>query len=151
MNPRRQVDQQAVQRAPGHVGQELPQRRGLERLAPHMALGLRPPEPERPAVLEQQRHREATHAVRTHGGHDGIVVHRAAGNGHVEQGGDRRPVEVGVEHARGTLPAARQGPGEARRHEALAHAPLAAHDGDHAAHPLQPHRHPAPLRRDLVR
>src|SRR5437762_4762280 len=62
----REIDEQHIQPAPRDVREKLAQRRRLERAAPHEALRLGAAERERPAVLEQQRHREAADAFGAH-------------------------------------------------------------------------------------
>src|SRR6266550_3720442 len=49
-----EIHEQLVEGAPGHVGQELAQRRGLQGPPPNMRLSLRPAEGERSAILEEK-------------------------------------------------------------------------------------------------
>src|SRR6266480_6170993 len=149
LHPGRQIDEQQVQPAPRHVRQELAQRRGLEGPAPHEALRLGAPERERTAILEQQRHREAAHALRAHRRLDNPVVRRATGNREAEQLGGSGAVQVRVEHAHGPSGPA-EGTGQMRRHEALAHAPFAAHHRHDPGDRRQPLGHAPPLSPDLV-
>src|SRR6266566_190289 len=143
------IHEQLVESAPGHIGQELAQRRGLEGLPPHVSFGFRPPERQRSAVLEEKRHREAANAFCAHQRLYDVSLQRATGDGEVEQLGSGGPVEIRVEDA-GAPPRPRQCPSESGRHEALPYAALAAQHRHHSPYGSEPVGDTASLGADLV-
>src|SRR6266566_4551920 len=133
----REIHEQLVERAPGHIGQEFAQRRRLQGPPPHVSFGFRPPERQRSAILDEKCHGEAANAFCAHQRLDDAVVQRATGNGDAEELGSGGPVEIRVEDA-GAPPRPRQCPGESGSHEALPYAALAAQHRDHSPYGSEP-------------
>ena len=151
IGPRREIDQEQVERAPRGVGQELAEGRPLHRAAPRMSLGLgrRLPHDGRVVTGQEQVHRQDPDPLGGDGRLDAVGRDPERLAAHPQHLPHRRPVEVGVQHPH-PEPAGRERAGEIRRDRALPDPALAGDHRDAGADRRHPRGEPPLLGDDLL-